>query len=85
MLCMPFGGIWLRAVYEELLREMLHFWNDAPACLCAAGLGLSVPDAISAAQGAGAAAKAGNCPQAVIALNLAQSSPDALTSADPEA
>jgi hypothetical protein len=51
--------------------------------LCTAGrqLGLSVPDAISAAQGAGAAAKAGNCPQAVIALNLAQSSPDAMSSA----
>lgn len=44
-------------------------------------LGLSVPDAISAAQGAAAAAKAGNCPQAVIALNLAQSSPDALSGA----
>ena len=44
-------------------------------------LDVSVPDAISAAQGDIAAANAGNCPQAVIALNLAQSSPDAMSSA----
>jgi hypothetical protein len=42
---------------------------------------ISDPDAIAAAQGAEAAANSGNCPQAVTALNLAQSSPNAGSSA----
>jgi hypothetical protein len=42
---------------------------------------ISDPDAITAAQGAVAAANAGNCPQAVTALNLAESSPSAMSSA----
>lgn len=66
---------------DELSSERFPFCSAGRA-LQQDAFSISVPDALQAAQGAVAAANAGKCRQATTALNLAMSSPAAVSSAN---